>query len=333
MTIATSERFDCSRGGSTQLVVTPLGNARLLRSTGVRRVEELDWWQSAATTALSMTLTPAHHFAARGLLDRNRALWGGFVVFAGTQRIYFAGDTAYAPFFVDVRYRLGPIDLALLPIGAYEPRWFMKAVHMNPAEAVQAHLDLQATATIGMHFGTFQMTTEGIDEPSHALNRAREALGVSNARFCYDRMGSRSSYAELTSVSFGSGRRFKASTSYLTRGGQVHAPLPMRSCLRVCSACDSMVPAATRCGKGAHMVPGVAAGQIVRDRLWSADLCGNVSCRAVRVTPTRGPSTCHDPFLRQVSPYEVGAFLILGSPRTVRWNRVCELRTSLNDTS
>ncbi len=165
------------------IVVTPLGNARLLRSMGVRRVEELDWWQPAATTALAITLTPAHHFAARGLLDRNRALWGGFVVIAGTQRIYFAGDTAYAPFFADVRHRLGPIDLALLPIGAYEPRWFMKAVHMNPAEAVQAHLDLQATASIGMHFGTFQMTTEGIDEPSHALSEAREALGVSSARF------------------------------------------------------------------------------------------------------------------------------------------------------
>ena len=165
------------------MVITPSGNTRLLRSTGLRRIEELDWWQPATTTALPITLTPAHHFSARGPLDRNRALWGGFVVTAVSHRIYFAGDTAYAPFFADVRHRLGPIDLALLPIGAYEPRWFMKAVHMNPAEAVQAHLDLQATATIGMHFGTFQMTTEGIDEPLHALNRAREALGVSTACF------------------------------------------------------------------------------------------------------------------------------------------------------
>ena len=111
------------------------------------------------------------------------ALWGGFVVVAGRQRIYFAGDTAYAPFFADVRHHLGPIDLALLPIGAYEPRWFMKSVHMNPAEAMQAHLDLGATASVGMHFGTFQMTTEGIDEPVHALNQAREAHGVSDVLF------------------------------------------------------------------------------------------------------------------------------------------------------
>jgi L-ascorbate metabolism protein UlaG (beta-lactamase superfamily) len=165
------------------VVVTPLGNARLVRSVGLRRIEELDWWQSAATTALPIMLTPAHHFSARRPLDRNRALWGGFVVVAGTQRIYFAGDTAYAPFFTDIRHRLGPIDLALLPIGAYEPRWFMKAVHMNPAEAVQAHLDLQATMSVGMHFGTFQMTTEGIDEPLLALDHAHKGRGVSAARF------------------------------------------------------------------------------------------------------------------------------------------------------
>jgi len=92
--------------------------------------------------------------------------------------IYFAGDTAYAPFFAGVRARLGNIDLALLPIGAYEPRWFMRAVHMNPAEAVQAHLDLQPARSIGMHFGTFQLTTEGIDEPVRALGEALASRGV-----------------------------------------------------------------------------------------------------------------------------------------------------------
>ena len=96
------------------------------------------------TAPLPITLTPAQHFSARTPFDRNRALWGGFVLTLGGARIYFAGDTAYGPFFRDVRQRLGPIDLALLPIGAYEPRWFMRAVHMNPAEAVQAHLDLGA---------------------------------------------------------------------------------------------------------------------------------------------------------------------------------------------
>jgi L-ascorbate metabolism protein UlaG (beta-lactamase superfamily) len=165
------------------IVITPLGNAPLVRSAGIQRVEELDWWQEAATAAWPITLTPAHHFSARGPHDRNRALWGGFVIVAGGRRIYFAGDTAYAPFFSDVRQRLGPIDLALLPIGAYEPRWFMRSVHMNPAEAVQAHLDLESPETLGMHFGTFQMTSEGIDEPLRALEQTRALRNIPESRF------------------------------------------------------------------------------------------------------------------------------------------------------
>jgi L-ascorbate metabolism protein UlaG (beta-lactamase superfamily) len=171
-----AERFD-------PIVVTPLGNGTLVRSAGIRRVEELDWWQNAKSTALPITLTPARHFSARTPLDRNRALWGGFVLAVGSFRIFFAGDTAYAPFFHDVRRRLGPIALALLPVGAYEPRWFMQEVHMNPAEAVQAHLDLEASESVGMHFGTFQLTTEGIDEPLRALEDARRARNVEPARF------------------------------------------------------------------------------------------------------------------------------------------------------
>lgn len=160
------QRFD-------PIAVTPLGNGRLLKSTGLRRVEEPDWWQKARTTALPITVTPAHHFSARGPFDRNRALWGGFLIDTNGRHIYFAGDTAYSPWFNEIRQHAGSIDLALLPIGAYEPRWFMKSVHMNPAEAVQAHLDLGATESIGMHFGTFQMAAEGIDEPLVALAKAR----------------------------------------------------------------------------------------------------------------------------------------------------------------
>jgi L-ascorbate metabolism protein UlaG (beta-lactamase superfamily) len=165
------------------IVVTPLGNAALVRSTGIRRVEELDWWQDATTAGLPIVQTPARHFSARGPFDRNRALWGGFAVMAGGRRIYFAGDSAYSTLFRDVRMRLGAIDLALLPIGAYEPRWFMQSVHMNPAEAVQAHLDVEASESIGMHYGTFQLTTEGIDEPLRALDDARQARGVSPSQF------------------------------------------------------------------------------------------------------------------------------------------------------
>jgi L-ascorbate metabolism protein UlaG (beta-lactamase superfamily) len=161
------------------LVVTPLKNGPLLRSFGVRKVEELDWWQASRAAAFPIALTPAHHFSARTPFDRNRALWGGFVFEVGGRRLYFAGDSAYAPFFSEIPQRLGAIDLALLPIGAYEPRWFMQSVHMNPAEAVQVHLDVAASASIGMHFGTFRLTSEGIDEPLMALDdacRARQVL-------------------------------------------------------------------------------------------------------------------------------------------------------------
>src|SRR5262245_18403122 len=140
------------------IVITPLGNAALVRSAGIGRVEELDWCQDARSAPLQIALTPARHFSARTAFDRNRALWGGFVLSLDRARIFFAGDSAYGFFFRDIPKRFGPIDLALLPIGAYEPRWFMQAVHMNPDEAVQAHIDLDASESIGMHYGTFQLT-------------------------------------------------------------------------------------------------------------------------------------------------------------------------------
>ena len=105
-----------------------------------------------------------------------------FIEAAGA-RIYFAGDTAYGPFFTDVAGRLGRLDLALMPIGAYEPRWFMQAVHMDPAEAVRAHLDLDARQSVGMHFGTFRLTAEGIDEPLRALDESLRVHDIPPSRF------------------------------------------------------------------------------------------------------------------------------------------------------
>jgi len=164
-------------------LVTPLGNGRLLRSAGIHNVEELDWWQRASAATLPVTLTPAQHFSARGPFDRNRALWGGFLIEAGARRILFAGDSGYGPHFREIAARLSPIDLALLPIGAYEPRWFMQDIHMNPAEAVQAHLDLGARRSVAMHFGTFQLTPEGIDEPVRELAKSLQQRAVPAGEF------------------------------------------------------------------------------------------------------------------------------------------------------
>jgi L-ascorbate metabolism protein UlaG (beta-lactamase superfamily) len=165
------------------LAVTPLGNRTILQKAGFRRITELDWWGTTTAGALAVTLVPAQHFSGRGPFDRNRALWGGFHVVTRGHSVLFAGDTGYGPHFQAMRARLGPPDLALLPIGAYEPRWFMKDIHLNPAEAVQAHRDLEARQSVGMHFGTFQLTPEAIDDPVIALAEALRAQGLPGDRF------------------------------------------------------------------------------------------------------------------------------------------------------
>ncbi len=163
--------------------VTPLGNERLLRKAGASRIESLDWWQTTHDSSLPITVTPAQHFSARTPFDRNRMLWGSFVIDAPGCRIYFGGDTGYGDHFRAVHERCGDIDLALLPIGAYEPRWFMRAIHMDPVEAVRAHGDLAAAQSVAIHFGTFQLTPEAIDAPVVALHHAMEAAHLAPDAF------------------------------------------------------------------------------------------------------------------------------------------------------
>jgi L-ascorbate metabolism protein UlaG (beta-lactamase superfamily) len=164
-------------------IVTSLGNAAYLAKKSLARAVELDWWQSHSLGETVITATPARHFAARSLRDRNHTLWCGFMLRHAGRTIYFAGDTGATKFFAEIAARLGPPDLALLPIGAYEPRWFMAPVHMNPADAVQAFTALGATRAIGMHFGTFQLTAEPIDAPVQDLAAARAAAGIPEPAF------------------------------------------------------------------------------------------------------------------------------------------------------
>ena len=156
----------------TPRVVTGLRNARHLAKANIRSAVELDWWQSVELAGARITYVPAQHFSSRGLHDRDRCLWGGFVVESGGSVVYFAGDSGYCPHFAEIGRRFPRIDLALLPIGAYEPRWFMRRNHVDPKEAVRAHLDLGARRSLAMHFGTFQLTDEAIDAPAHALDAA-----------------------------------------------------------------------------------------------------------------------------------------------------------------
>ncbi len=152
--------------------LTPLGNKKFFDSFGISNVLELDWQDSFSLKNFNFTLVPMQHWSARTLFDRNRALWGGFVIEQEKLKILFAGDTGYNGHFTNIQEKFGPMDVSLLPIGAYEPRWLMKDHHMNPEDAVKAHLDLGSKLSLGIHFGTFQLTDEGIDEPVLALHKA-----------------------------------------------------------------------------------------------------------------------------------------------------------------
>jgi L-ascorbate metabolism protein UlaG (beta-lactamase superfamily) len=166
------------------VIVTSLGLGARAASYGFRDSTELDWWESCDVPGGGrVTSVPAQHFSARTPWDRDRTLWAGFVVESGGMTIYFAGDTGYSRQFVEIRQRFPQIDLSLIPIGAYEPRWFMQPVHANPEEAVRIHLDVGSRRSIGMHFGTFQLTDEGIDDPANALSLARAAAGVPDEAF------------------------------------------------------------------------------------------------------------------------------------------------------
>jgi L-ascorbate metabolism protein UlaG (beta-lactamase superfamily) len=164
-------------------VLTGLGNGAYLRRKGVGTAEEFDWWQGTLARSVRIEFVPTQHFSGRGMGDQHGTLWGGFLITSSWGRTFFAGDTGYGDFLKLIRERAGPVDLAFLPIGSYEPRWFMKPVHMNPAEAVQAHLNLGARRTVGIHFGTVQLTDEAIDAPLEALEEALEAMELGGTAF------------------------------------------------------------------------------------------------------------------------------------------------------
>ena len=150
-----------------------LGNAGTLRAAGIGAVIETDWWQARdLSPGVRVHGVPAQHWTSRGLFDRNRTLWLGYVVETPGGAIYFAGDTGFGPHYNAIAARFPALRLALLPIGAYLPRWFMQPVHMNPAEAVAAWRILGAASALAIHYGTFRLAEEGQDQPLAALAQA-----------------------------------------------------------------------------------------------------------------------------------------------------------------
>lgn len=156
------------------------GNAEVLASAGVKNVTEVEWWQSIPLTGeVTLASVPAQHFSNRGIFDRDKALWTGFALKGPSGTTYFAGDTGLGPHFALIRERLGPVRLALLPIGAFRPEWFMGPVHLSPRDAVAAHQALGAQTSIPIHYGTFRLADDGELEPVVELARAaEEALGT-----------------------------------------------------------------------------------------------------------------------------------------------------------
>lgn len=160
----------------------PLRVGAILRDEGIGPVEELDWWQSSTVRGVTITCVPTRHWSQRGLGDMNRTLWGGWVVAGPTRRFWFAGDTGYTRFFTEIGARLGPFHLAAVPIGAYDPPAMMQPVHLNPEEALQAGLDARAERLLGMHYGTFDLTDEPLDEPPRRFHAAAAQRGIDPER-------------------------------------------------------------------------------------------------------------------------------------------------------
>jgi L-ascorbate metabolism protein UlaG (beta-lactamase superfamily) len=164
------------------LVVAPGGLGRWFRCRGFTAVTELDWWESVHLGALEVTFVPAHHWSRRGLFDHCATLWGGFVLTVpGGLRAYHAGDSAYGPFFASIGAEYPGIDVAMLPVGAYAPRWFMRTMHMDADEAVQAACDVGARVMVPMHWGTFWLSGEPALEPIEHTRDAWSAAGRDRA--------------------------------------------------------------------------------------------------------------------------------------------------------
>jgi N-acyl-phosphatidylethanolamine-hydrolysing phospholipase D len=170
-----NERF-----GAAVHWVTPLAYRDWFARRGVRTLTELDWWQSVDVGGLKVTATPAQHWTRRGRRSFER-LWCSFMIESKNISAYFGADSGYCPAFREIGDRFGSCDIAMLPIGAYEPRWFMKSAHMNPEEAVQSFLDLKARIMVPMHWGTFRLTDEDMLEPPTRTRAAWQAAGLPDA--------------------------------------------------------------------------------------------------------------------------------------------------------
>ena len=161
-------------------ILIPSGDLKLFNRKGIKNAYEFEWWQSYSSKAVTFTFTPVQHWSKRGLFDRNKSLWGGWYIKHKDYSLYHAGDTGYSKDFIETKNRLGSPKYAFIPIGAYDPEWFMSESHVNPEDAVQIMIDLEAEHSFGMHWGTFKLTDEDTLEPPIRLNEAIRVASIKN---------------------------------------------------------------------------------------------------------------------------------------------------------
>ena len=162
------------------IFLVPAGDKKLLKRKGIKNVYEYEWWSSFKTSDVEITFTPVQHWSKRGLFDRNKSLWGGWFFNFNDYSIFHAGDTGYSNDFKETRYKLGSPKYAFIPIGAYDPEWFMAESHVNPEDAVKIMLDLGAEESFGMHWATFKLTDEDTLEPKERLDKAIDNINMNN---------------------------------------------------------------------------------------------------------------------------------------------------------
>lgn len=170
--------------------IVPLGLKRWFTRCGAIYIHELDWWEQYGLGDVTLHFVPARHWSIRTPMDRNRSLWGGWVLSDAHHRFYFAGDSGYTPRLKEIGDRLGPFSLAALPLGAYEPRWFMHPQHMDPADAVRLFGELRCQRAFGMHWGVFELADEALDDPPDCLQKETQRQGIGEKTFTAEKIGS-----------------------------------------------------------------------------------------------------------------------------------------------
>jgi len=170
-------------GGRDTLFFVPLGLSTWFKKLGASRIFELDWWDQREAKSLKLIAVPVQHWSLRIFMARNTSLWAGWIIQSKDFSFLFVGDSGYTPVFKEIGQKLGPFDLSAIPMGAYEPRWFMRSHHMNPDEAVQVHLDVRSKKSVAMHWGTFILTDEPLDEPPDELRAALKKMQIAPDEF------------------------------------------------------------------------------------------------------------------------------------------------------